>query len=77
MKKLIYFLLTLTLINTKVNGQIKIDNGGIVVNGGGISEFSVQGNAWNNRFVTYFIQNTTPDILPANARVSIQNAFRT
>jgi hypothetical protein len=77
MKKLIYFLLILTLINTKVSGQIKIDNGGIVVNGGGISEFSVQGNAWNNRFVTYFIQNTTQDILPANARTSIQNAFRT
>lgn len=77
MKKIIYVLLTLTIINTKVNGQIKIDNGGIIVGGGGISEFSVQGNAWNNRFVTYFIQNTTTDILPANARTSIQNAFRT
>lgn len=77
MKKIIYVLLTLTIINTKVNGQIKIDNGGIIVGGSGISEFSVQGNAWNNRFVTYFIQNTTTDILPANARTSIQNAFRT
>ncbi|WP_295234815.1 matrixin family metalloprotease [Sediminibacterium sp.] len=77
MKKIIYFLLTLTFLNTKVNSQIKIDNGGIVVDGGGISEFSVQGNSWNNRFVTYFIQNTTPDILPANAQTSIKNAFGT
>jgi hypothetical protein len=77
MKKIIYLLLTVIILSESAKAQIKIDNGGIVASGAGIGEFNVQGNAWNNRFVTYFIQNTTPDILPANSRTSIQNAFRT
>lgn len=76
MKNIIYFLIAILVLNTTVNAQIKIDDGGILV-GGGVSEFSVQGNSWNNRFITYFIQNTTTDILPANARASVQNAFGT
>lgn len=76
MRKIIYAIIAFLVINLKVDAQIKIDDGGILV-GGSIGEFSVQGNSWNNRFITYFIQNTTPDILPANARASVQNAFRT
>ena len=76
MKKIIYTAITICIIQIQSFAQIKIDDGGIIV-GGSIGEFSVQGNAWNNRFITYFIQNTTPDILPANARASVQKAFRT
>ena len=76
MRKIIYIIFLLYFFNNKVDAQIKIDDGGILI-GGSIGEFSVQGNSWNNRFITYFIQNTTTDILPANARISIQNAFRT
>ncbi len=61
MKKFIYTAIAIFIIHFKVSAQIKIDDGGLLV-GGSIGEFSVQGNAWNNRFITYFIQNTTPDI---------------
>lgn len=43
MKKLIYIVTVLLIFNFKVDAQIKIDDGGILV-GGSIGEFSVQGN---------------------------------
>ena len=76
MKRFIYTAISIFIIHSQVSAQIKIDDGGIL-EGGSIGEFSVHGNSWNNRFITYFIQNTTPDILPADARTSIQNAFAT
>ncbi len=72
------FIITLIIASLKSYSQIRFDNGGIVVNSTTISEFSVQGNSWNNRFITYFFQNLTNDIVPANnARLAVRNAFNT
>lgn len=72
-------LLVIALIsNLYLTAQIKYDNGGIIENGNSIGEFSIQGNSWNNRFITYFFQNTTNDIIPQEtAREQIRIAFRT
>lgn len=44
MRKIIYIIIASLVINLKVDAQIKIDDGGILV-GGSIGEFSVQGNS--------------------------------
>lgn len=75
MKKIIllFFILYSTV---QLRSQIRFDNGGILESSATSTEFSVQGNVWNHRFITYFFQNTTPDINPANdSRQAIRNAF--
>lgn len=76
MKKLLLLTLLTTLATITAISQIRYDDGGIVVSGQGISEFSVQGNSWNNRVIRYFFQNTTGDINPQNAaRQQVRDAF--
>jgi predicted Zn-dependent protease len=76
MKKIL-LILTCFFITTISFSQIKYDNGGIRDNSSSIGEFVVQGNSWTNtRFITYFFQNTTNDIIPqANARAAVKQAF--
>lgn len=78
MKKILIILTSILLIQSTY-AQIKYDNGGIKDNSTQIGEFVVQGNKWtNSRFITYFFQNTTNDIIPqANARAAVRQAFAT
>lgn len=71
-------LIAVLISNIYLSAQVKYDNGGIRDNGNSIGEFSTQGNSWNNRFITYFFQNTTNDIVPQEtAREQVRIAFRT
>jgi predicted Zn-dependent protease len=75
MKKLFIAFAFLLLI---LNGfsQVRYDNGGIT-DKGSFSEFTIQGNSWDHRIITYFFQNTTPDISQNAAQESVRTAFRT
>ena len=77
MMKKILLILTFFLILKSSFSQIRYDDGGIRDNSTQIGEFVVQGNSWTNtRFITYFFQNTTNDIIPqANARAAVKRAF--
>lgn len=76
MKKLLLIFVCFLIAKSSFS-QIKYDNGGIRDNSSQIGEFVVQGNSWTNtRFITYFFQNTTNDIVPqVNARAAVRQAF--
>ncbi|MBY0478081.1 MAG: hypothetical protein K2Q24_10575 [Chitinophagaceae bacterium] len=77
MKKILLALICILLLQSSYS-QIRYDNGGIRDGNTQIGEFVIQGNSWNQRFVTYFFQNTTNDIVPqAIAREAIRQAFAT
>lgn len=75
MKKIITTICLISIFYTGFT-QIRYDNGGITDNGT-IGEYTIQGNQWNNRIITYFFQNTTFDFDQIAARASVRAAFNT
>ena len=66
----------LIILVSNADAQIRYDNGGIQ-GSGAISEYTIQGNQWNSRIITYFFQSTTFDFYQIAARQSVREAFNT
>lgn len=73
MKKILFF--ALLLLSGKMYAQIRYDNGGISATNSQIGEFTIQGNSWDHRIITYFFQNGTDDITGDQERQAIRDAF--
>lgn len=73
MKKILLFVLL--LLSGKMYAQIRYDNGGISLSNPQIGEFTLQGNSWDHRIITYFFQNGTDDIAGDQERQAIRDAF--
>lgn len=75
MRKILLALALPLLICIQANSQIRYDDGGLMASGEARSQFSVQGNSWNDRIIRYFFQNTTSDIDQNVARQQVRDAF--
>jgi len=73
MKKILFF--ALLLLSGKMYAQIRYDNGGISVSNPQVGGFTIQGNSWDHRIITYFFQNGTDDIPGDQERQAIRDAF--
>ncbi|MCF6402919.1 matrixin family metalloprotease [Chitinophaga filiformis] len=73
MKKVLLF--ALLLLSGKMYAQIKYDNGGISLTNPQIGEYTIQGNSWDHRIITYFFQNGTDDIAGDQERQAVRDAF--
>lgn len=56
--------------------QVRYDNGAITDNGT-IGEYTIQGNLWDHKIITYYFQNVTNDFNQAQAKETVREAFRT
>ena len=73
-KNILLFLFMLVCITGF--SQVRYDNGAITDNGT-IGEYTIQGNLWDHKIITYYFQNVTNDFNQAQAKETVREAFRT